>query len=148
MPRERVSLFGAVLLWTMRCGKSCEALAQSLALSVLCSDIGLAGSVSISGAYVCSFGEGRIEKFSRNLFCCGALNFTLPGASKTAMSLPVTVTVKGKKYAGEYQIEGSLLRVFFDGKSKTTSANSANPEFVARLLLIELVCRVYRSSPF
>jgi len=64
------------------------------------------------------------------------------------MSLPVTVTVKGKKYAGEYQIEDSLLRVFFDGKSKTTSANSANPEFVARLLLIELVCRVYRSSPF
>jgi len=41
-----------------------------------------------------------------------------------------------------------LLRVFFDGNSKTTSANSANPEFVARLLLMELVCRVYRSSPF
>jgi len=43
VPRERVSLFGAVLLWTMRCGKSCEALAQSLALSVLCSDIGTGG---------------------------------------------------------------------------------------------------------
>ena len=60
--------------------------------------------------------------------------------AERAMAVPVTVIVKGKNYAGEYQIDGGLLRVFFDGKSKTASANSANPEFLARLLLIELVC--------
>ena len=55
---------------------------------------------------------------------------------------PLTVTFKGKKYAGEFEVDGSLLRVFFEDRSKTTKLSSSNPEFVARLLLIELVCRV------
>jgi len=38
---------------------------------------------------------------------------------------------------------GSLVRVFFEKRNKTRKLNSSsNPEFVARLLLIELVCRV------
>jgi len=53
------------------------------------------------------------------------------------------VTFRGKDYAGEYEIDGSLVRVFFEGRNKSTKLNrSSNPEFVARLLLIELICRV------
>ena len=56
---------------------------------------------------------------------------------------PLTVTFKGKKYAGEYEIDDGLVRVFFEGRNKTTKLNSSSsPEFLARLLLIELVCRV------
>ena len=56
---------------------------------------------------------------------------------------PLTVTFRGKAYAGEYEIDGSLVRVFFEERNKTRKLNSSsNPEFVARLLLIELVCRV------
>ena len=58
------------------------------------------------------------------------------------MAVPVTVIVKGKNYTGEYQIGGRLLRVYFDGKSKTSSLSSPNPEFLARLLLIELVAEL------
>jgi hypothetical protein len=53
------------------------------------------------------------------------------------------VTFRGKDYAGEYEIDGSLVRVFFEGRNKSTKLNhSSNPEFVARLLLIELICRI------
>jgi hypothetical protein len=60
-----------------------------------------------------------------------------------ALRSPLTVTFRGKDYAGEYEIDGSLVRVFFEERSKTRKLNSSsNPEFFARLLLIELVCRV------
>jgi len=53
------------------------------------------------------------------------------------------VTFRDKDYAGEYETDGSLVRVFFEKRNKTRKLNSSsNPEFVARLLLIELVCRV------
>ena len=55
---------------------------------------------------------------------------------------PLTVTFRGKKYAGEYETDGGLVRVFFEDRSKTSKLNSSNPELVARFLLIELVCRV------
>jgi hypothetical protein len=54
----------------------------------------------------------------------------------------VKVTFKGKEYAGEYEVEGSAVRVFFDGKIKVGRNTSSDPEFLARLLLIELVSRV------
>ena len=56
---------------------------------------------------------------------------------------PLNVTFKGKVYAGEYEVDGSVVRVFFEERNKTTKLNSSsNPEFIARLLLIELVCRI------
>jgi len=55
---------------------------------------------------------------------------------------PLQVTFRGKDYAGEYEIDGSLVRVFFEERNKTTKNTSSNPEFVARLLLIELICRI------
>jgi hypothetical protein len=56
---------------------------------------------------------------------------------------PLTVTFKGKNYAGQYEVDGALVRVLFEDRNKTTNLNrSSNPEFLARLLLIELVCRV------
>ena len=56
---------------------------------------------------------------------------------------PLQVNFRGKDYAGEYEVDGSLVRVFFEERNKTTKLNhSSNPEFVARLLLIELICRI------
>jgi len=56
---------------------------------------------------------------------------------------PLKVTFRGKDYAGEYEVDGTLVRVFFEERNKTSKLNgSSNPEFVARLLLIELVCRI------
>jgi len=56
---------------------------------------------------------------------------------------PLKVTFRGKDYAGEYEIDGSSVRVFFEERNKTTRLKvSSNPEFVARLLLIELICRI------
>ena len=55
---------------------------------------------------------------------------------------PVTLSFKGKEYFGEYEIEGNLVRVFFENRSKTTKLNSSNPELLARLLLIELLSHV------
>jgi hypothetical protein len=56
---------------------------------------------------------------------------------------PLQVTFRGKDYAGEYEIDGGLVRVFFEERNKTIKLNgSSNPEFLARLLLIELICRI------
>jgi hypothetical protein len=55
---------------------------------------------------------------------------------------PLTVRFKGNDYAGEYEIDGGVLQVFFEGQSKATKVNSSNPDLLARLLLIELVYRV------
>jgi len=54
----------------------------------------------------------------------------------------VTVSFRGEKYVGEYETASRILRVFFEGKSKTGAIRSSNPEFSARLLLIELVSRL------
>jgi len=54
----------------------------------------------------------------------------------------LTVTFRGKEYVGEYEIEGATLRVFFNGSSKARRLKGSNPEFLARLLLIELISRV------
>jgi hypothetical protein len=35
---------------------------------------------------------------------------------------PLMVTFKGEKYAGEYEVEDSLVRVFFEDREKTTQA--------------------------
>ena len=53
------------------------------------------------------------------------------------------VSFKSKNYVGEYEIDEGLVRVYFEGRNKTTKLNgSPNPEFLARLLLIELICRI------
>ena len=59
-----------------------------------------------------------------------------------AERLSLTVPFKGKDYTGEYEIDGGQVRVFFEGRSKSIKLNSSSPEFQARLLLIELVCRI------
>ena len=55
---------------------------------------------------------------------------------------PLTVRFKENDYAGEYEIDGGVLQVFFKDQSKATKVNSSNPDLLARLLLIELVYRV------
>jgi len=50
--------------------------------------------------------------------------------------------LKGKQYEGEYEIEGTLLRVFFEGKSKAGHISGSDPQLFARLLFIELLNRV------
>ena len=52
------------------------------------------------------------------------------------------VVLRGKEYEGEYEIDGALLRVFFEGKSKASHISGSDPELFARLLLIELLNRV------
>jgi hypothetical protein len=59
-----------------------------------------------------------------------------------AVRSSLTLTFKGKKHAGEYEIDGGVLSVFFEGRSKTSVITGTNPELLARLLLIELVYRV------
>ena len=54
----------------------------------------------------------------------------------------LTVIFRGKEYVGEYEVEGDMLRVFFNGNGKTRRIKGSNPEFLARLLLIELISRV------
>jgi hypothetical protein len=49
------------------------------------------------------------------------------------------VIVKGKQYEGEYEIDGTLLRVFFEGKSKAGHIRGSDPQLFARLLFIELL---------
>ena len=53
----------------------------------------------------------------------------------------VKVLFSGKEYVGEYDIEGTMLRVFFDGTSQLSHIRGSDPELLARLLLIELVIR-------
>ena len=54
----------------------------------------------------------------------------------------VKVLLKGKEYAGEYDVDGTTLCVFFEGKSRTGHIRGSDPELLARLLLIELLNRV------
>jgi len=53
--------------------------------------------------------------------------------------LPISVDIKRKNYAGEYEVDGGVLHVFFDGRSESSAVMSPGPELLARLLLIELV---------
>jgi len=62
-------------------------------------------------------------------------------SARFSIRSPITVTLRGKKYSGEYEIQGSILRVFFKGKSTERRIWGSDPEFFARLLLIELVQR-------
>lgn len=52
---------------------------------------------------------------------------------------PVSVDIKHKKYAGEYEIDHGVLHVFFEGRSKSSAVLDPGPELLARLLLIELI---------
>ena len=52
------------------------------------------------------------------------------------------VIIKGKQYEGEYEIDGTLLRVFFEGKSKAGHIRGSDPQLFARLPFIELLNRV------
>jgi hypothetical protein len=52
------------------------------------------------------------------------------------------VIFRGKEYFGEYEVEGRMLRVFFDGRTKIGLVRGSNQELLARLLLIELVSGV------
>jgi hypothetical protein len=63
--------------------------------------------------------------------------------------LPISVDIKRKNYAGEYEINGGVLHVFFDGRSQSSAAIGSSPELLARLLLIELVFRApsWRDHP-
>lgn len=54
----------------------------------------------------------------------------------------VKVLLKGKEYAGEYEFDGTTLRVFFEGKNRTGHIRGSDPELLARLLLIEMLNRV------
>jgi len=59
-----------------------------------------------------------------------------------AVRSSIAVNFRSKNYTGEYEIDGALLRVFFEGRSRTIKLNVGSPEFLARLLLIELVYQV------
>jgi hypothetical protein len=52
---------------------------------------------------------------------------------------PISVDISRKNYSGEYEIDGGILYVFFEGRSKSSAIMSPGPELLARLLLIELV---------
>jgi hypothetical protein len=52
---------------------------------------------------------------------------------------PISVDIKHKKYAGEYEIDRGVLNVFFESRSKSSAITGFGPELLARLLLIELV---------
>lgn len=52
---------------------------------------------------------------------------------------PISVAIRRKNYAGEYEIDGEVLYVFFEGQSRSSTVVSPSPELLARLLLIELV---------
>lgn len=54
----------------------------------------------------------------------------------------VRVLLKEKSIRGEYDIHGTTLCVFFEGKSRTGHIRGSDPELLARLLLIELLNRV------
>jgi len=54
----------------------------------------------------------------------------------------VTITLKGKKYEGEYAVEGKTMRVSFAGGTQVRQITGPDPELLARLVLIELVCGV------
>jgi hypothetical protein len=43
----------------------------------------------------------------------------------------VKVLLKGKEYAAEYDINGTTLRVFFEGKSRTGEIRGSDPELLA-----------------
>jgi hypothetical protein len=51
---------------------------------------------------------------------------------------PVNVLFRGTEYLGEY-LDGRMLHVFFDGKSKTGHIRGSDPQLLARLLFIELL---------
>jgi len=53
--------------------------------------------------------------------------------------LPISVDIKNKQYAGEYEADRGVLYVFFEGRSKSSAITGSSPELLARLLLIELV---------
>jgi hypothetical protein len=50
--------------------------------------------------------------------------------------------IKGKQYEGEYEINGTVLRVFFEGQRKAGHIRGSDPQLFARLLFIELLNRV------
>jgi hypothetical protein len=52
---------------------------------------------------------------------------------------PISIDIKRKNYAGEYEIDGGILYVFFQGRSTSSAVVSPGPELVARLLLIDLI---------
>lgn len=54
----------------------------------------------------------------------------------------VTITLKGTQYEGEYAVEGKTLRVYFAGRTKVRQITGSDPELLARLVLIELVCGI------
>jgi len=53
--------------------------------------------------------------------------------------MPLRVFFKGHQYEGEYEVEGSIVWVFFEGRSKARKMMTTNPELAARLLLVELL---------
>jgi hypothetical protein len=55
---------------------------------------------------------------------------------------PIALDLKHKKYAGEYEIDGGILHVFFEGRSNSSAVIDRDPELLARLLLVELVFQV------
>lgn len=52
---------------------------------------------------------------------------------------PISVDIKHKKYTGEYEIDGGVLYVFFEGRSKSCVITGSGTELLARLSLIELI---------
>lgn len=66
---------------------------------------------------------------------------------------PVSVDIKFKTYGGEYEVDGGILYVFFDGRSTSTAVMNSSAEVLARLLLIDLIFQTpswhdYRNAVF
>lgn len=51
----------------------------------------------------------------------------------------VTANFRGKDYVAEFEINGGVLTVFFEGKSKSRRILGVKTEFLAWKLLIEMV---------
>jgi hypothetical protein len=56
-----------------------------------------------------------------------------------AVRSPISLDIKRKTYTGEYEIDGGILCVSFQGRNASSAITGPNPELLARLLLIELV---------
>jgi vacuolar-type H+-ATPase catalytic subunit A/Vma1 len=53
--------------------------------------------------------------------------------------MALKVFFKGHQHEGEYEIENSIVRVFFEARNKAGTMMTTNPALAARLLLIELL---------
>jgi hypothetical protein len=58
----------------------------------------------------------------------------------------ITVTFCGRRYTGEYEIRNGSVHVFFGENLTVGQMSGSDPQLSARLLLIELLSKVVRTS--